>query len=177
MLRRLHKSGNPDDYFVKTFAEYKTGFSSNGELWLGLDELHKLTTGGSYGLRVMMKDWDDKEYTAVYSNFQVGPGDDYVLTIGGFDSSSSTLGNSMTYHNGMKFSAKDRDVDTWSRGHCSQALGGGGWWYKACGLAQPIGLNADVKMYDGQKYIGWYWGRSRGNSWDSWKEAEYTVFK
>merc|ERR1711962_1755857 len=124
MVRRLHKSGNANDYFAKTFAEYKTGFSSNGELWLGLDELHRLTTGGPYGLRVTMKDWDDKEYTAVYSNFQVGPGDDYVLSVSGFESSSSTLGDSMARHNGMRFSAKDRDVDTHSA-HCSQTRGGG----------------------------------------------------
>ena len=37
---------------------------------------------------------------------QVGPGDDYVLTIGGFNDALSTLGDSMAYHNGMKFSAK-----------------------------------------------------------------------
>jgi len=175
MVRRLHKSGNPDDYFSKTFAEYKTGFSSNGELWLGLDELHRLTTGGPYGLRVTMKDWDDKEYTAVYSNFQVGPGDDYVLSVSGFESSSSTLGDAMAYHNGAKFSAKDRDVDTWNH-HCSQTRGGGGWWYKNCCYTLPTGLNADVKMSDG-KHIGWAYGGSRGYSWDSWKEAEFTVYK
>ena len=37
---------------------------------------------------------------------QVGPGDDYVLTVGGFNDALSTLGDSMAYHNGMKFSAK-----------------------------------------------------------------------
>ena len=37
---------------------------------------------------------------------QVGPGDDYALTIGGFNDALSTLGNSMAYHNGMKFSTK-----------------------------------------------------------------------
>ena len=38
---------------------------------------------------------------------QVGPGDTYVLTIGDFDSSNSTLGDAMVrMHNGMKFSAK-----------------------------------------------------------------------
>ena len=39
---------------------------------------------------------------------QVGPGDDYVLTIGGFNAALSTLGDSMTSHslNGMKFTTK-----------------------------------------------------------------------
>ena len=37
---------------------------------------------------------------------QVGPGDDYVLTVGGFNDAKSTLGDSMKYHNGQKFSTK-----------------------------------------------------------------------
>ena len=43
---------------------------------------------------------------------QVGPGDDYMLTVGGFNDALSTLGDSMTSGlwnenlNGMKFSTK-----------------------------------------------------------------------
>ena len=39
---------------------------------------------------------------------QVGPGDGYVLTIGGFNDALSTLGDSMTSHNlnGMGFTTK-----------------------------------------------------------------------
>ena len=37
---------------------------------------------------------------------QVGPGDDYVLTVGGFNDAKSTLGDSMKYNNGEKFSTK-----------------------------------------------------------------------
>ena len=37
---------------------------------------------------------------------QVGPGDDYVLTVGGFNDDKSTLGDSMYYHNGRKFTTK-----------------------------------------------------------------------
>ena len=37
---------------------------------------------------------------------QVGPGDDYVLTVGGFNDALSTLGDSMYYQNGRKFTAK-----------------------------------------------------------------------
>ena len=38
--------------------------------------------------------------------FQVGPGDDYELTVGGFNHAKSTLGDSMKYNNGAKFSTK-----------------------------------------------------------------------
>ena len=50
--------------------------------------------------------------TMIIISLQVGPGDDYVLTVGGFNSDLSTLGDSMTlnnsYHNlsGMRFSTK-----------------------------------------------------------------------
>ena len=37
---------------------------------------------------------------------QVGPGDDYELTVWGFNNALSTLGDSMTYNNRMKFSTK-----------------------------------------------------------------------
>ena len=37
---------------------------------------------------------------------QVGQGDHYALTVGGFNAARSTLGDSMAYSNGMKFSTK-----------------------------------------------------------------------
>jgi len=175
MVRRLHGTANPHDYFAKTFAEYKTGFSSNGELWLGLDKLHALTTGGSYGLRVTMKDWDNKEYTAVYGSFKVGPGDGYVLSISGFDSKSSTLGDSMAGINGMKFSAKDRDQDIHGNKYsCSNNYSNAGWWFAACHNALPTGMNSNTMMV-GPQYIVWLDAGARGFSWKNFKEAEFLI--
>ena len=37
---------------------------------------------------------------------QVGPGEEYELTVKGYDGGLSTLGNSMSRHNGRKFTAK-----------------------------------------------------------------------
>ena len=42
-----------------------------GELWLGLEKLHQLTSEDNYSLRITMKDFDDKTYVAVYDQFQV----------------------------------------------------------------------------------------------------------
>merc|ERR1719391_1537642 len=109
--------GNPVDYFDKTFAEYQEGFSANGESWLGLENLHRLTNQQDYKLKIIMTDFDGKKYHAVYDRFKVGPGDDYMLTVGGFNDALSTLGASMITSvsgwniNGMKFSTKDRDQD------------------------------------------------------------------
>jgi hypothetical protein len=42
-----------------------------GESWIGLDALHRLTSAGSWSLHVILTDWDDKSYTAVYDRFKV----------------------------------------------------------------------------------------------------------
>ena len=69
----------------KTFAEYEAGFSSkgdkvtknkkthdfSGESWLGLENLHRLTSERSYSLKVTMTDYDGAWYTAVYDKFEV----------------------------------------------------------------------------------------------------------
>ena len=54
----------------------------------------------------MSKKKKRKKGERVLELVQVGPGDAYVLTIGDFDSSNSTLGDAMAHHKGMKFSAK-----------------------------------------------------------------------
>ena len=43
----------------------------SGEIWLGLEAVHKLTTAGDYSLRITLKDFDEKTYVAVYDKFQV----------------------------------------------------------------------------------------------------------
>ena len=88
MVRR-QPSGNPVDYFDKTFAEYQEGFSANGdkqqqrkktkmkhsfilgESWLGLENLYLLTSQQSYSLQITLTDWDQQKYVAVYHQFEV----------------------------------------------------------------------------------------------------------
>ena len=43
----------------------------SGEVWLGLEKLHQLTSARDYKLQVKMKDFDDKTYQAVYNHFEV----------------------------------------------------------------------------------------------------------
>jgi len=167
---------NPRDYFDKTFAEYQEVFSANGEVWIGLDKLHQLTSAGSYSLEITMTDYDGKKYKAVYEQFEVGPGDGYVLTVGKFNAARSTLGDSLldyySTNNGMKFSTKDRDQDG-SGGHCAKDRTGG-FWYKSCAYAHPTGLSSATKTND-PKYVTYYYGGERGISYNSWSEAEYLL--
>ena len=82
------KANNPVGFFDKTFLEYKMGFSArgglkqqsiydifiripSGEIWLGLDNLHRLTSQRDYKLKITITDFDRKEYVAVYDQFKV----------------------------------------------------------------------------------------------------------
>merc|ERR1712130_420175 len=112
--------------------------------------------------------------------WQVGPGDDYMLTVVGFNNTLSTLGDSMITNissanlNGMKFSTKDKDKDEWS-GNCAEDRTGG-WWYNECALIHLTGIHTETRSTvgdEGIKQIYYKYGGERNNSsYDSWKEAE-----
>jgi len=180
MLNRKYV-GNLPDYFEKNFDDYKAGFESRGELWLGLEKLHQLTSEGSYSLHITLKDWDDKTYVAVYDHFEVGPGHGYKLTVEGFNRTLSTLGDAMTDindgMNGMKFSAKDLDQDNRDDIHCA-LKNTGGWWYNQCGIAHLTGRHTESRTrIDAWIQIFYRPGGDRVDPWsfDSWKEAQMTL--
>ena len=72
--------------FYRTWTDYKGGFGPlNGELWFGLDKIHRLTSSGSYKLRVDLEDSDGKTYYAEYDLFKVGSeAENYQLSIGNY---------------------------------------------------------------------------------------------
>ena len=77
-----------------------------------------------------LADWEGNTAFAKYDRFSVGAEDsDYTLSVSGYQS-ASTAGDSLTYHNGQKFSTPDRDNDAWSN-HCA-VLYYGPWWHNAC---------------------------------------------
>ncbi|CAG2244384.1 Tenascin-R,Ryncolin-2,Angiopoietin-related protein 1,Ficolin-3,Ryncolin-1,Fibrinogen C domain-containing protein 1-A,Fibrinogen C domain-containing protein 1,Ficolin-2,Fibrinogen-like protein 1,Tenascin,Ficolin-1,Fibrinogen-like protein A,Microfibril-associated glycoprotein 4,Ryncolin-3,Techylectin-5A,Ryncolin-4 [Mytilus edulis] len=96
--------------FQRTWTECENGFGNvNGEYWLGNRHIHRLTTSGTYELRIDLTDKNNKTKYAKYKTFVVGDAtSQYKLTIGGY---SGDAGDSLSYHNGMKFSTVDRDND------------------------------------------------------------------
>lgn len=111
--------------FYLNWASYKTGFGGlNGEFWLGLDKIHRLTNSGSYKLRVDLEDMSGNTAYAEYNTFTVGSeATKYQLNVGSYSGNAS---DSLAYHNGSQFITKDV-----SSSSCAVQFKGA-WWYKSC---------------------------------------------
>ncbi|XP_034410202.1 tenascin [Cyclopterus lumpus] len=137
--------------FYRTWSEYSAGFGNlSEEFWLGNELLHNLTSVGPVSLRVDMQSGNDTTY-AHYANFSVGPLErHYTLAVSGY---TGTAGDSMRYHNGRPFSARDKDHDSLGI-HCAKAYMGG-WWYKNCYKANLNGLYGISSNNQGVVWIDW----------------------
>ena len=71
--------------FYRTWADYKVGFGSlNGEFWLGLDKINRLSSGNNE-LRVDLEDWQGATRYAEYNSFAVADeNNSYKLSIGSY---------------------------------------------------------------------------------------------
>ena len=117
--------------FDRTWAEYETGFGDlNTEFWYGLKNIHCLTNRESMQVRFDLKRTDGTSVTWIYNTFVVdGPDKQYTLHIG---NPQQTGYDYTAFHNGMKFSTKDRDNDRSSSNCVTSYSGNGGWWFNAC---------------------------------------------
>ena len=131
--RRMDGSVN----FYREWNYYQEGFGNlNYEHWLGLDKLYHLTAAGGCGLRVEVENYSNTKGYANYSSFQIANAASlYTLTVSGY---SGTAGDWLAYHNGMKFSTKDRDNDFYA-GNCAVVYSGA-WWYNACQYSNLNGV-------------------------------------
>ena len=77
--------------FYLNWADYKIGFgSTNGEFWLGNDNIHSLTSDGSYVLKIDLETFGGETAHAEYDGFSI---DDestyYALRFSSYLSSSN----------------------------------------------------------------------------------------
>ena len=127
--------------FYRGWADYVKGFGDlNGEFWLGLNKIHRLTNGSNTtaALRVDLEDFEGDKRYAKYSTFQVlDSSRKYQLNVSGY---SGDAGDSLiSYHNGKKFSTKDQDNDEHAAVSCSTRYKGA-WWYYSCHYSNLNGL-------------------------------------
>uniref|UniRef100_A0A672PYF0 Fibrinogen C-terminal domain-containing protein n=1 Tax=Sinocyclocheilus grahami TaxID=75366 RepID=A0A672PYF0_SINGR len=152
--RRMDGSVN----FYRPWNQYKRGFGNvEGEYWLGLENIYQLTRNNKYMLRVDLEDFGGNKVFALYSSFSVGPeADEYKLKVSGFTDGGA--GDSLSGHNGYKFSTFDKDQDVYENNCAKLYLGG--FWYSACHNTNPNGIY--LWGEDGTHY-------AIGNVWSSWK--------
>ena len=72
--------------FYRGWKAYINGFGDlNGNYWLGLKKIRRLTKSGQNVLRVDLTDWKDKTAYAKYRSFSVASESaSYRLNVGGF---------------------------------------------------------------------------------------------
>ncbi|CAG2200980.1 Ficolin-1-A,Ryncolin-1,Fibrinogen C domain-containing protein 1,Angiopoietin-related protein 7,Fibrinogen C domain-containing protein 1-B,Fibrinogen-like protein 1,Ficolin-1,Ficolin-1-B,Angiopoietin-4,Tenascin-R,Ryncolin-2,Techylectin-5B,Fibrinogen C domain-containing protein 1-A,Microfibril-associated glycoprotein 4,Fibrinogen-like protein A,Ryncolin-3,Angiopoietin-2,Tenascin-X,Ficolin-2,Tenascin,Techylectin-5A,Ryncolin-4,Techylectin-like protein [Mytilus edulis] len=122
--------------FYRDWDSYKEGFGNqNGEIWLGNDHLHQLTSQG---------------------NESSG----YILDVSGY---SGDAGDSLTYHNGQKFSTKDKGNGKGGKGCAVKYTGA--WWYNGCHKSNLNGLYLKGK----------HKSFADGIDWKTWKGYHYSL--
>lgn len=156
--------------FYRDWNSYKIGFGSYlTEFWLGNDNIHQITSSGSWELYVDLQDFDSVRYFANYSSFKIlGESEKYKLELGNFISGNA--GDSMTYHNGMQFSTLDQDNDPDTR-HCAQDYKGA-WWYNQCHFSNLNGLY--LPGNHGTYAVGINWRYGKGYNY-SYKQSEMKI--
>ncbi|XP_071607245.1 tenascin-R isoform X2 [Heliangelus exortis] len=144
--------------FFRKWADYRVGFGNlEDEFWLGLDNIHKITSQGRYELRIDMRDGQEAAY-AYYDKFSIGDSRTlYKLRIGDYN---GTSGDSLTYHQGRPFSTKDRDNDV-AVTNCAMSYKGA-WWYKNCHRTNLNGKYGESR-------------HSQGINWYHWKGHEFSI--
>ncbi|XP_061867285.1 tenascin isoform X3 [Colius striatus] len=153
----LRRQNGKEDFY-KNWKTYVAGFGDpKDEFWIGLENLHKITSQGQYELRVDLQDRGETAY-AVYDRFSVGDAKSrYRLRVDGY---SGTAGDSMTYHNGRSFSTFDKDNDS-AITNCALSYKGA-FWYKNCHRVNLMGRYGDNS-------------HSQGVNWFHWKGHEYSI--
>ncbi|XP_075628313.1 tenascin isoform X3 [Balearica regulorum gibbericeps] len=153
----LRRQNGKEDFY-KNWKSYVAGFGDpKDEFWIGLENLHKITSQGQYELRVDLRDKGETAY-AVYDRFSVGDAKSrYRLRVDGY---SGTAGDSMMYHNGRSFSTFDKDNDS-AITNCALSYKGA-FWYKNCHRVNLMGRYGDNS-------------HSQGVNWFHWKGHEYSI--
>merc|ERR1712183_1102693 len=111
----LHNRYDGSVNFDRKWAQYEYGFGDlNGEFWLGLKKLNKLTKNKLNELRIEMSSYDGRKKFAEYKEFRVADSSrNYKLSFKE-GSYSGNAGDSLYLSNGMEFSTVDKDHDKWS---------------------------------------------------------------
>ena len=146
--------------FYRDWNDYLCGFGDfHGEFWLGLNKIHRLTSSNST-LRVDLQDFSSNKRYAKYSIFNIGDSDTkYKLLVQGY---TGNAGDSLNWHNGMKFTTRDHDYDA-NSSNCA-VMFKGAWWYKNCHTSNLNGLYLSGNNTSYAEGVIWYHWLGHHNS-------------
>ncbi|XP_065433126.1 ryncolin-1-like isoform X11 [Chrysemys picta bellii] len=143
--------------FYRGWEAYKRGFGNQAsEFWLGNDNIHLLTSTGTYQLRIDARDFNESSTFAKYSSFKMlSERENYTLALGSYLAGS--MGDSLSGHNNLRFSTHDKDHDTFG-GSCA-ILYKGSWWYGQCHSSNLNGLYLKGEHTSYANGINWSTGK------------------
>ena len=144
--------------FTKNWDSYENGFGDlNTEFWLGLRNIHCLTTRDEVDLMIDLRQADGNGMTWIYHTFKVdGSNEKYQLHIG--DAEGPPNGNdAMAHHDGSLFTTFDKDNDSYFS-NCATALKGGWWFTNDCYRCLLTGPHSDTT--ETYVRIAWHDGSS-----------------
>ncbi|XP_039259931.1 uncharacterized protein LOC120336333 [Styela clava] len=159
---QMRKNGEVN--FDRNYKEYTNYFGSpQSSYWIGLENIHLLSTVENQQLLVQMTDWYYPEYhnvsgIAYYKSFNVeGPDTGFRLRISDFESMFwgpfEDAGDSMKTSNGMQFTTTDSDRDWNAQNNCA-VLTGSAWWHRNCSDAN---LNSSLQNRPIYGETAMYW--------------------
>ena len=142
VILRRKKNINLHVNFNRTWNEYENGFGNlNTEFWIGLKNIHCLTTRDDVDLLIELRQAGGSAMTWIYRKFKVdGSNEKYRLHIGEAEGPQDGF-DAMAVSNEMMFTTVDDDNDNHRHFNCAEIIGGGGWWYNNCDTVRLTGLH------------------------------------
>ncbi|KAL7742351.1 hypothetical protein ACLKA6_018987 [Drosophila palustris] len=150
ILRRIDGSVN----FNRNWTEYKNGFGNlDGEYFLGLDKIHAMTAERRQELLVLLEDFEGDRRYETYDEFAIG-NEDQQYELHTLGKANGTAGDSLDWHQGLKFSTFDKDNNKYKGVNCAISFSGA-WWYRGGFYCYSSQLTGTYKENADEKGINW----------------------
>lgn len=135
----LQRRKDGEEKFDRNWDDFAKGFGNvNKDFWLGNTAIHLLTSADEeMELRLDMGLCNGEKFVIKYKKFKVGPAESQFQLVNVEEPKYPGMGQwryvgeteGLIYNKGWEFTtATDSSPD-----NCVRQMGGGGWWYNACG--------------------------------------------
>ncbi|KAH8277684.1 hypothetical protein KR018_003544 [Drosophila ironensis] len=147
--------------FYRNWDAYSKGFGKlNGEFFIGLEKLHRITNSQPHELYISFKRFGGEWSYAHYEDFLIGSSEEgYALKLLGHYHGNAS--DALRTHDKMKFSTFDRDNDVFTHINCAE-YHHGAWWYDFCSRSNLNGKYFKDEVDNAQSiyWEPWYSFRS-----------------